>query len=318
MSRTPFFAPDARALPTASSRLGPAVHLASLAACAFGLAGVLTAALAPQPALAVTCVDSQGDPIGNNGGSIQNTACGLGANAEGNVASFNTAVGESANASGDGDIDSFIFTRNVAVGNQAQAQGDFSNNIAFGAFATATGVGSTNLAVGFGATASNNSIAFGTQATASHADSIAIGAGVTTTRVNQIAVGGESNTYTLAGIATQASRDAQTGPIYLVTSDGSGNLATSSFDIGGFQNQLAGLGDEIKAVGSLSAALAGLHPNARASGDNHLSGAIGTYNGDFGFAAGYFRNVGTNLLLSVGGATSGGSYAGNAGVTVSW
>jgi hypothetical protein len=71
-------------------------------------------------------------------------------------------------------------------------------------------------------------------------------------------------------------------------------------------------------VGALGAALAGLHPNPRAAGDNSLSGAIGNYNGQFGAAVGYFRNVGNNALLSFGAATSSGSTMVNAGVTLSW
>ena len=40
--------------------------------------------------------------------------------------------------------------------------------------------------------------------------------------------GTASNTYTMTGIASAASAAAQTGPVQVVTSDASGNLATSS------------------------------------------------------------------------------------------
>jgi len=174
--------------------------------------------------------------------------------------------------------------------------------------------GDNNIAMGNGAGSditASDTVAIGTDATASADGSAAFGAGATATRAGQQSFGTAANTYTMAGIGSQASRDAQVGPLYLVTSDGSGNLATSAFDVG----QLTG---EIGNVGALGAALAGLHPNARAKGDNHLSAAIGTYNGQVGFAAGYFRNVGDNLLLSLGGAASGGHVSGNAGVTLSW
>jgi hypothetical protein len=157
----------------------------------------------------------------------------------------------------------------------------------------------------------SDTIAIGTGAAASADNSAAFGNGATATRAGQQVFGTTSNTYTMAGIASQASRDSQSGPTYLVTSDGSGNLATTGFDVG----QLTG---EIANVGALSAALAGLHPNPRAKGDNHLSGAVGTYDGQVGFAAGYFRNVGDNALFSLGGAVSGGHVSGNAGVTLSW
>jgi len=53
------------------------------------------------------------------------------------------------------------------------------------------------------------------------------------TRANQHVYGTASNTYTMPGITSVASAAAQTGPVQVVTSDGGGNLATSS---------LAGLG----------------------------------------------------------------------------
>ena len=182
-------------------------------------------------------------------------------------------------------------------------------------------IGSNNVAVGRNAGSNitaNDTIAIGTNARASADGAAAFGAGAVATRVNQQAFGTANNTYTMAGVGSQASRDAQTGPLFLVTSDSSGNLATTSFDVTGLQSQIGSLGGEIRNVGALGAALAGLHPNARAKGDNHLSGAIGTYNGQVGFAAGYFRNVGDKLLLSLGGAASGGHVSGNAGVTLSW
>ncbi|MBO6753518.1 MAG: YadA-like family protein, partial [Spongiibacter sp.] len=52
------------------------------------------------------------------------------------------------------------------------------------------------------------------------------GAGATTTRANQVALGTSSSTYTMPGITSQASRNAQSGPTQIVTSDANGNLAT--------------------------------------------------------------------------------------------
>ena len=215
------------------------------------------------------------------------------------------ASGTGSSATGDGSY-------NAAYGGFADASGDSSSNVALGDQAYAAGDGTANTAIGSGARAEG-------------ADSSAFGAGAVATRDGQQMFGTSDNTYTMAGINSQASKDAQSGSTYLVTSDANGNLATTSLDfssleaeIGGFQSQIDALGGEIKTVGALSAALAGLHPNPRAAGDNSLSGAIGNYNGQFGAAVGYFRNVSNNALLSFGAATSSGTTMANAGVTLSW
>ncbi len=260
------------------------------------------------------------------------------------VESHNTAVGDSAYAYGDGSI-------NTANGTYSDAHGDGSDNSAFGSLAKAWGAGSSNTATGdqFGCQRRQQqqrclqvlrrmlpaptaptwrlaqgrlrrgeewtNTAVGAGAIAQGANSSAFGAGAIATLDNQQMFGTPLNTYTLAGINTQASKNAQTGDTYLVTSDASGNLATTSLPLG---SQIDSLGGQIKTVGALSAALAGLHPNSRATGDNQLSGAVGSYNGQIGAAVGYYRNFGSNALVSVGAATSNGDTMTNAGVTLSW
>jgi hypothetical protein len=76
-----------------------------------------------------------------------------------------------------------------------------------------------------------NATALGAGATANFANSTAIGQDVSTTRDDQVAIGAATNTYTLAGINSQASKDAQAGTTYMMTTDGSGNLAASAFDL---------------------------------------------------------------------------------------
>jgi len=142
-----------------------------------------------------------------------------------------TAIGAGAVASGD---------PTTAVGFNATATGNEAS--AFGAFATATGanssaIGRSATATGINATAigvqSNsggaNSIAFGQGASAQQSNTIAIGTGVSTSRANQVAIGSAGQTYTLAGVASTQSAAAQNGPTNFVTSDASGNLATSSY-----------------------------------------------------------------------------------------
>jgi hypothetical protein len=145
---------------------------------------------------------------GNN-----NTANGMGSGS-GVVGNFNSAVG-----SGTGTF--VTGSGNSAVGANAGRYLNGSNNVAIGNNA-GMGVDDANrLAV-------NNTVAIGNNATARADGAVAIGNGAEATRANQFALGTTGNTYTMAGIASAASRAAQTGPVSLVTSDSSGNLATTS------------------------------------------------------------------------------------------
>src|SRR5262249_43793090 len=132
--------------------------------------------------------------------------------------------------------------------------------------------------------------------------------------VNQQVFGTATNTYTMPGIASAVSKATQTGPLQIVTSDASGNLATGSAaslglatttDISAINARLNDLDSRINKVGALGAAIAGLHPNPRARGDNHISAAFGTYNGQSAFGAGYFRNIGNQTLFTAGVSTNG-------------
>ena len=145
-----------------------------------------------------------------------------------------SATGTDAIAFGSGALASQ--TNAMAIGTNAQATG--TNAIAIGNGAVATG----SVAVGNGALASNggaafgdnavatgtNSTAVGPGATATHANAAAFGNGATTTRANQHVYGTASNTYTMPGITSAASRAAQSGPTQVVTSDAAGNLATTT------------------------------------------------------------------------------------------
>jgi trimeric autotransporter adhesin len=163
-----------------------------------------------------------------SGAESNNTATGFSANASGNSNSRNTATGVLANASGDGG-------RNIAIGSNANASGVFTNNTAVGSDSTATGL---------------NSSAFGNRASATFANSAAFGNGATATSANQQMFGTATNTYTMPGITSAASRSAQSGATQIVTSDSGGNLATStpaglglasSADIGGINARLGGI-----------------------------------------------------------------------------
>jgi autotransporter adhesin len=176
-----------------------------------------------------------------------NTAVGASANASGSTG-YNVALGTASNASGSsGSSNVAIGSLSVASGNSGHniaiggwvgagitdASGSNSTNIAIGGNANASGANANNIALGTNSVAGNNSVAVGTGASATLSNSAAFGNGATATRANQQAFGTASNTYTMAGITSAGSRAAQSGALQVVTSDGSGNLATST---------LAGLG----------------------------------------------------------------------------
>ena len=158
-----------------------------------------------------------------------------------------TAVGEDAYVLGDnsiaiGNVATVTGNWAVAIGQNSEADGDY--NTAIGQFARARGVFSTALgqaalAEGEGASAiGQNSQAVGNRATALGEDawalfenSAAIGARAQTQFANQFMFGTASNTYTMPGLTSQASRDAQSGPLSLVLSDASGNLAIDGSNV---------------------------------------------------------------------------------------
>jgi len=82
---------------------------------------------------------------------------------------------------------------------------------------------------------------------AGHTNAAAFGAGATTTRANQQVFGTASNTYTMTGITSDASKTAQGTPSYLVTSNAGGDLA--AYTVG--QLGLATQGDISSLQGSV-------------------------------------------------------------------
>ncbi len=144
----------------------------------------------------------------------------------------------------------------MALGAGASATG--TTSIAIGTGATATG----SIAAGTNAFASNGGAAFGDNSSASgtnstavgpgaiaaHANAAAFGNGATTTRANQQVFGTASNTYTLTGVASQASKDAQTGDTYLVTTDTNGNLATTTFSPSALQYDISALQEDVNSL----------------------------------------------------------------------
>jgi hypothetical protein len=122
----------------------------------------------------------------------------------------------------------------AAVGDFAQATQEGA--AAYGYHAEATGFQSTSIGAHSSATARN---------------STAIGTGALATRDNQVAVGSAASTYTLAGVTSSQSKQRQSGPVEIVTSDGGGNLASaSSSELGlASQTQVSRLQTQVASLG---------------------------------------------------------------------
>jgi hypothetical protein len=149
----------------------------------------------------------------------------------------------------------------IALGQNAAATG--TNAIAIGTGAVATG----SIAAGTNAYASNGGAAFGDFSTASGASSTAVGPnstaaydnsaafgnGAAAVRANQQVFGTASNTYTMPGLTSSASKAAQGKPTHVVTSNANGDLAaytpselglTTQGDLGAINRRLSKVDDE--------------------------------------------------------------------------
>ena len=136
----------------------------------------------------------------------------------------------------------------------------------------------------------------------------------------------------MAGIASAASRIAQSGDTQFVTSDASGNLATSAYG----PSNIAALDGRVStleaSVGRLQRDMRGAYQGTAIAlalagavlpaGKNFaVSTNFGTYHGETGFGASGVARISDNLFVSggVGFGTSGQSnVAGRGGLTYAW
>lgn len=257
---------------------------------------------------------------------------------------LSTALGGESNATGErstalGAESTASGTMSVALGNasaaggfDSTALGTFSNaggdgSIAIGHDTFSAGNGST--ALGYHTSASGlNSTALGQNSSAGFANSTAIGSGAVTTRDNQMMLGTASNTYTASGIASAESRAAQQGPVEIVTSDASGNLATTDASslglatIDDFEQAQQGIERNTEGI-AMAMALGGV-PNILPCGTDYaVSANWGTFDSENAIALGGTARLVDNVFINAGGAfgTSGRNNSaggGRAGVTYAW
>jgi hypothetical protein len=230
---------------------------------------------------------------------------------------------------------------NIALGSNSSASGNGTGNIAIGSGATASGNNAFNMAVGFGANASGGGMAVGTAAFAAGAGDIAIGqearveadngsafgavasvgagltnaaafgAGATTTRANQQSFGTASNTYTMAGIASNQSKAAQGKPTTIVTSNANGDLAAytpkelglaSQSEINAINSRITSVGARAdKAVTGVAMAFAAAGVPSLVPGERFaVMGNWGSFEGENGLALNAALRLSANMQLNGG------------------
>jgi hypothetical protein len=248
------------------------------------------------------------------------TAVGSGASAAATASAF----GRNANAAA---ADASAFGINTSA-SQVNASAFGTSSIASGTAATAVGAaaqaaGTDSSAFGVLATATaTNATAIGRGTSAAFLNSTAIGANATATRAGQMVFGTSTNTYTAAGIASDASRAAQTGTTQLVTSDASGNLATTNandFITGNeaFQDLQSDVRDSTEGV-AMAMAMAGtvsVLPDNKAAA---VSANWGNFEGENAGAISGVARLQGDVFMNAGFGFSENTTGGRAGLTFAW
>lgn len=191
---------------------------------------------------------------------------GLGRTDIGSAAGF-AASGDNSTSVGRGAGVFVLGDSNTAIGALAGQRFAGTGNVALGFQANRfLGTSTVNNSVAIGTLAmarTDGAIALGAGADAAHTNSIAIGAGVQTSRANQVVIGDASQTYSLAGIASAASRAQQVGETRIVTSDANGNMATSLFSTQEMLNTMRAVNGQAAQIAELDGRVTAVQTEAR-------------------------------------------------------
>ncbi len=267
---------------------------------------------------------------GNTGTALHNVAAGTSAMDAVNLSQLNDMMGQVTNlANGaynplftaDGNRDTEVATssgtHSVASGANAVASG--VNAVASGATSVASGAN----AVAFGSSTSataNNAVAVGAKASATANNAVALGAGSVADRANSVSVG-----TTSAGgqrqITNVAAGTSDTDAVNVSQMQQSVNTGVKSAK--GYTDALrsdmnSGLSlanNHINSVGAMSSAMAMMAGSAAAIADkdNRFAAGTGVYRDKAAIAIGFQKRFGTNMVLTIGGSTTGEETTGGAG-----
>ena len=218
--------------------------------------------------------DNSGDGYANNANNNFVAGNGSGNGVDG---ANNIAIGNNAG-------NSVVASNTIAVGTNAQANGEFGVAIGYNAFAA----GPNDTALGAGATV-----------TADH--STALGAGATATRPNEFVMGTTSDTYKAPGITSQKSKNRQSGPLEVVTSDSNGHLATDGGAIFGQLDKLNQQTNDLyrrtgKNEAGVALALAAINPDLTGNEQFGMTANWGNFEGSNAFGMGFEGVLGHDVL----------------------
>src|SRR5260370_15273218 len=217
----------------------------------------------------------------------------------------------------DTEVDKSSGTPSVAAGANAVASG--VNAVGSGATSVASGAN----AVAFGSSTSataNNAVAGGAKSSATANKAVALGAGSVADRANSVSVG-----TTSAGgqrqITNVAAGTSDTDAVNVSQMQQSVNTGVKSAK--GYTDALrsdmnSGLSlanNHINGVGAMSSAMAMMAGSAAAIADkdNRFAAGTGVYRDKAAIAIGFQKRFGTNMVLTIGGSTTGEETTGGAG-----
>jgi autotransporter adhesin len=250
------------------------------------------------------------------GTALHNVAAGTADMDAVNLGQFNSALALVANAadnaynplfSADGSRDTEVAvssgTHSVASGANAVASG--TNAIASGAGATASGANA--VAVGANATASsNNSVALGANSVADRVNSVSVGTSAAggQRQITNVAAGTDG---TDAVNVNQMQQSVNTG---IKSANGYTDALRNDVNAG-----LSIANNHINSVGAMSSAMAMMAGSAAAVADkdNRFAAGTGVYRNKAAIAVGFQKRFGNNMVLTLGGSTTGEESTGGAG-----
>ncbi len=253
---------------------------------------------------------------GNAGTTLHNVAAGTSSMDAVNLGQMNDALGVVTNLangaynplfSADGNRDTQVATASgtLSVASGANAVASGAKSVASGANAVSSGVNA--VAIGSSATASaSNSVALGANAVADRANSVSVG--TTSAGGQRQIVNVEAGTQgTDAVNVNQMQQSVNTG---VKSANGYTDALRSDMNSG-----LSLANNHINSVGAMSSAMAMMAGSAAAVADkdNRFAAGTGVYRNKAAIAVGFQKRFGTNMVLTLGGSTTGEETTGGAG-----
>src|SRR5471032_2200323 len=221
----------------------------------------------------------------------------------------------------DGDRNSEVATssgtHSVASGANAMASG--VNAVASGVTSVASGSNAVALGANTSATA-NNAVAVGANASATANNSVALGAGSVADRANAVSVGttaaGGQRQVTNVAAGTDGTDAVNVNQMQQSVNTGVKSAKGYTDALRSDMNtDLSLANNHINSVGAMSSAMAMMAGSAAAVADkdNRFAAGTGVYRNKAAIALGFQKRFGTNMVITVGGSTTGEESTGGAG-----